>query len=132
MGSHWIRHDGREIHRTGRGWGFAEQRQLFRTEFVQLFHGGNLFGYYAYLSNTIIYHFDMGYEGVVDAPPGAAYMYDFLSGHWFYTSTTLFSYLYDFTLNAWVYYFPDTKNAGHYTTNPRYFVNLGTGAIFTM
>ena len=35
--------------------------------------GGNLFGYYTYLSNTIIYHFDMGYEGIVDAPPGAAY-----------------------------------------------------------
>jgi hypothetical protein len=89
-------------------------------------------GYYAYLSNTIIYHFDLGYEGIVDAPPSGAYMYDFLSGHWFYTSSALFPDLYDFTLNAWLYYFPNTKNPGHYTTNPRYFVNLGTGVIFTM
>jgi hypothetical protein len=96
------------------------------------FPTGNPFGYYAYLSNTIIYHVDMGYEGVVDAPPGAAYMYDFLSGHWLYTTSTLFPYLYDFTLKAWIYYFPNTKSPGHYTANPRYFVNLGTGTMFTM
>ena len=47
-------------------------------------------------------------------------------------STTLFPYLYDFTLNDWLYYFPDTKNPGHYTTNPRFFSNLTTGKIFSM
>jgi hypothetical protein len=91
-----------------------------------------LFGYYGYLSNTIIYHVDMGYEGIMDAPPGAAYMYDFLSGHWFFTSSTLFPDLYDFTLGEWLYYFPNTKNPGHYAANPRYFGILGTSAIFTM
>ena len=37
-----------------------------------------------------------------------------------------------FTLNTFIHYFPDTKNAGHYTTSPRYFVNLTTQKIFTM
>jgi hypothetical protein len=54
------------------------------------------------------------------------------SGHWFYSSPSLFPYLYDFTLTAWLYYFPATNNPGHYTTNPRYFSNLLTGKIFTM
>jgi hypothetical protein len=47
-------------------------------------------------------------------------------------SSSLFPYLYDFTLNTFIYYFPDTKNAGHYTTNSRYFSNLTTGMAFTM
>jgi hypothetical protein len=38
----------------------------------------------------------------------------------------------EFTLNTFMYYFLDTKNTGHYTTNPRYFSNLTTGKIFTM
>ena len=40
---------------------------------------------------------------------------------------------YEVSLGSGVYYqqFPDTKNAGHYTTNPRYFSNLTTGQIFT-
>ena len=111
---------------------FTGEAALGGAVYYLQFPDGNLFGYYAYLSNTIIYHFDMGYEGIVDAPPGGAYMYDFLSGHWLYTSTSLFPDLYDFTLNAWLYYFPDPKNTGHYTTGPRYFVNFGTGAIFSM
>lgn len=45
---------------------------------------------------------------------------------------SLFPYLYDFTLNAFLCYFPDTGNPCHYTTNPRYFANFGTGKIFTM
>ena len=60
------------------------------------------------------------------------YLWDLSSGHWWYTNSGLFPYLYDFTLNAWIYYFPDTKNAGHYTTSPRYFVNMTTGQIFAM
>ena len=45
---------------------------------------------------------------------------------------SLFPYLYDFTLNNWLYYFPATNNPGHYTTNPRYFSDLTTGKIITM
>ena len=90
------------------------------------------FGYYNFQFFPILYHYDMGFEAFIDGGNGAAYFYDFTSGHWWYTSPGLFPYLYDFTLNTWVFYFPDTKNPGHYTTNPRYFSNLATGTIFTM
>jgi hypothetical protein len=93
---------------------------------------GNLFGYYEYLSSSVLYHFDMGYEAFIPDSGGSIYFYDFASGHWWYSSPSLFPYVYDFTLNAWLYYFPDTKNPGHYTTNPRYFSNLNTGQIFQM
>jgi len=97
------------------------------------FLDSNLFGYFTYLTNGFIYHFDMGYE-YVDAVPSSstAYLWDLSSGHWWYASSSLFPYLYDFTLKAWLYYFPSTTNAGHYTTNPRYFSNLTTGKVFTM
>ena len=96
------------------------------------FAGGNLFGYYGYLSSSILYHQDMGYEAFIPSSGSSIYFYDFASAHWWYSSASLFPYLYDFTLNTFIYYFPDTKNAGHYTTNPRYFSNLTTGKIFTM
>ena len=91
-----------------------------------------LFGYYGYLSSSILYHQDMGYEAFVPSAGGSIYFYDFASGHWLYTSPSLFPYLYDFALKAWIYYFPSTANPGHYSTNPRYFSNLTTGQIFTM
>ena len=60
------------------------------------------------------------------------YFYDFTSGHFFYTSPTFpFPYLYDFSLNSVLYYYPNTTTAGHYTTNPRYFYNYATGKIIT-
>jgi hypothetical protein len=59
---------------------FAGEIALNSTVYYLQFPNGNTFGYYAYLSNTIVYHFDMGYEAIVDGPPSAAYLYDFLSG----------------------------------------------------
>ncbi len=96
------------------------------------FPDSNLFGYYEYLSSSILYHFDMGYEAFIPSTGGQIYFFDFASGHWWYSSPSLFPYLYDFTLNSFIYYFPDTKNPGHYSTNPRYFVNLTTQQIFTL
>ncbi len=96
------------------------------------FPDNNLFGYYNYVSSSIFYHYDLGYEAFIPGSASDIYLYDFKSSQWWYTSSTLFPYLYDFSLNAWIYYFQDTKNPGHYTTNPRYFVNLATQAIFTM
>jgi hypothetical protein len=93
---------------------------------------GNPFGYYGYLASGWIYHFDLGYEYVAPGNGPEVYIWDLSSGHWWYTNTSQFPYLYDFTLNAWIYYFPDTRNAGHYTTNPRYFANMSTNQIFTM
>jgi hypothetical protein len=96
------------------------------------FPDGNVFGYYNLTSFPILYHYDLGFEAFVDGGNGAAYLFDFASGHWFYTSSSLFPYLYDFTLKTWLYYFPSTTNPGHYTANPRYFSNLTTGKIINM
>jgi hypothetical protein len=112
---------------------FAGEVALGNGVYYLAFPDGNLFGYYGYLSGGWIYHFDMGYEYVDPASSGnAVYLWDDASGHWFYTSPALFPDLYDFTLGAWLYYFPSTTIAGHYTTNPRRFENLTTGQIFTM
>jgi hypothetical protein len=77
------------------------------------------------------------FSGVPDSPYqsasyGRVIVKHFGSGHRWYTSNTLFPYLYGFTLNTRIYYFPNAKGAGHYTTKPRYFSNLTTGMIFTM
>jgi uncharacterized repeat protein (TIGR02543 family) len=101
------------------------------VEYLQ-FPDSNVFGYYTFVASSIFYHYDMGYEAFVPGAASDVYLYDFTSSHWWYTSSTLFPYLYDFTLKTWVYYFPNTTNPGHYTTNPRYFSNLITGQIFTM
>jgi hypothetical protein len=104
--------------------------------YLQLAGSGNLFGFYSYLSDPrYIYHFDLLYEFVVDAANAAngVYLYDFASGHWWYTAPQFpFPYIYDFSLNTYLYYFPDTNRVGHYTTNPRYFSNLSTGQIITL
>jgi virginiamycin B lyase len=98
------------------------------------FPDNNLFGAYTYLPGSFIYHYDMGFEYVSPANDagGDVYFYDFTSGHWWYTGPALFPNLYDFTLAAWIYYFPDTSNPGHYTTNPRKFAYDTTHVIFTM
>jgi hypothetical protein len=100
------------------------------------FSNGNPFGYYSYDSGgNYIYHSDAGWEYYVDASDAnnGIYLYDFASGHWWYTSPTFpFPYLYDFTLGAVLYYYPDTTRTGHYTTSPRYFYDFGTDEIITL
>jgi hypothetical protein len=96
------------------------------------FPDGNLLGYYNFVASSIFYHYDMGYEAFIPGSIDDLYLYDFTSGHWWYTSNTSFPYLYDFTLKTWIYYFPNPASPGHYTTNPRYFSNLTTGQIFKM
>jgi len=100
------------------------------------FPNGTAFGYYSYLTDPrFIYHFDMGYEYWFDANNAdrGIFFYDFMSNHFFYTSPSFpFPYLYDFSLNTVLYYFPDSNRPGHYTTNPRYFYNFATGQIITM
>ncbi len=106
---------------------FAGEVPLSNGVFYLAIPNGNLFGYYSYLSDPhYIYHFDMGYEYVTDANDGngGTYMYDFASSHWWYTArqqSVPFPYIYDFSLKTTLYYEPDAKNAGHYTTKPRYF-----------
>ncbi len=111
---------------------FAGEDFLSGIVYYLQFPDSNLFGYYEYLSSSILYHFDMGYEAFIPGAGNQIYFYDFASGHWWYSSASLFPYLYDFTLNTFIYYFSNTTNPGHYTTAPRYFSNLTTGKIFTM
>jgi plastocyanin len=94
------------------------------------FPNGTPFGYYSYLSNqNFIYHIDLAFEYLLDANDvnHGIYFYDFASSSFFYTSPTLFPDLYDFSLNAWLYYLPDASNPGRYTNNPRWFFNFATG-----
>jgi hypothetical protein len=92
----------------------------------------NLFGYYSTQLYPIIYHYDMGFESVIDGGNGAVYFYDFATTHWWYTTSSLFPYMYDFTLQSWLYYFPATTDPGHYTSTPRYFSVIATGKIITL
>jgi hypothetical protein len=80
------------------------------------FPDGNLFGYYALLegsagtADSIFYHVDLGYEYVQPGgASGSVYLYDFASAHWWYSSSSLFPYFYDFTLSTWIYDFPNTR-----------------------
>ena len=115
---------------------FTGETALGNGVYYLQFPNGTPFGYYSYLTDPFwIYHFDMGYEYWFDANDGqnGIYFYDNASTHFFYTSPSFpFPYLYDFTLNTVLYYYPDTNNPGHYTTNPRYFYNFATGQIITM
>jgi probable HAF family extracellular repeat protein len=98
------------------------------------FANGTPFGYYSYLADQhYVYHIDMGYEYWFDANDGQGgiYFYDFTSNDFAYTSPSSFPYLYDFSLNAWLYYLPDVNNPGHYTHNPRWFYNFTTGQWIT-
>ncbi len=106
-------------------------------DFLQ-FQNGNLFGYYSFAqgsastANAWLFHADLGYEYVIPgSTAGAEYFYDLASKHWWFTSSSLFPYVYDFNLNSWLFYFANTQSAGRYSANPRYFSNLTTGMIIT-
>ena len=106
--------------------------------YYKQFASGVPFGYYNLVGSgysfPYFYHADLGTEYFFDAndSQGGAYLYDFASDTFFYTSASFpFPYLYDFTLNSVLYYYPDTTNPGHYTSGPRYFYDFATGAIIT-
>jgi uncharacterized repeat protein (TIGR01451 family) len=113
---------------------FAGEVSLGSGVYYLTFPNNTLFGYYEYLAGSFIYHFDMGFEYVFPAndASGDVYFWDNTSGHWWYTGPALFPNLYDFTLGAWIYYFTDPSNPGHYTTNPRKFAYDATHVTFTM
>ncbi len=114
---------------------FGGEAALDNGVYYLAFSTGNPFGYYSYLDDArYIYHFDLGYEYWFDAADGkdGIYFYDFASGGFFYTGPGFpFPYLYDFTLNTVLYYYPDGGSAGHYTGNPRYFFDFGTNKVIT-
>ena len=115
---------------------FNGETALSNGVYYLAFSDGTPFGYYSYLANpSDLYHFDLGYEYVIDANDGkdGVYFYDFASNDFFYTSPTFpFPYLYDFGLNSVVYYYPDPNNPGRYNTDGiRYFYVFNTGRIIT-
>ena len=115
---------------------FAGETALTNGVYYLSFASGNPFGYYGYLTDPrYLYHFDLGYEYWFDAADGkdGIYFYDFASKGFFYTSPTFpFPYLYDFSLNSVVYYYPDPNNAGRYNTDGvRYFYVFSTGQIIS-
>ena len=115
---------------------FTGEVALANSVYYLQFANGTPFGYYSFLSDPrYIYHFDLGYEYIFDAADGknGVYFYDFKSNTFFYTNPTFpFPYLYDFTLNSVVYYYPDPNNAGRYNTNGvRYFYVFNTGKIIS-
>ena len=103
------------------------------------FSNGNPFGYYNVEGDSYtfpyMFHADLGMEYFFDAQDGngGAYLYDFTSGTFFYTSPNFpFPYLYDFSLNTVLYYYPDPNNEGRYNTEGvRYFYRFNTGEIFS-
>lgn len=97
------------------------------------FPDGNPFGYYTFAGSGWIDHADMGYEYYIDAQDAAdgVYFFDFSSGGFWYTTPALFPYLFDFSLNSWLYYYADPNNPGHYTSNPRTFYNYATAQVIT-
>ena len=98
------------------------------------FANGAPFGYYNLSGNgysfPYVFHADLGMEYFIDAEDGqgGAYLYDFASSDFFYTSPKYaWPYLYDFNLNTVLYYYPDPNNPGHYNTDGiRYFYDFAT------
>jgi streptogramin lyase len=115
---------------------FNGENALSNGVYYLQFPSGNVFGYYSYLTDPrYIYHQDLGYAFVADANDGKSgiYLYDFASGHWWYTSPAFsFPYLYDFSRSTVLYYYPDSTKSGRYTANPRYFYDFAAGAIVTL
>ena len=113
---------------------FTYQAALNYDVYYLSFANGNIFGYYNFSPTPgYLYHLDLGPEYFVDANDGkqGLYLYDFRSSGWFYTSPTFgFPYLYDFSLQSVVYYFPDPSNPGRYNTDGvRFFYDFATGTV---
>jgi predicted lipoprotein with Yx(FWY)xxD motif len=114
---------------------FAGEAALSNGVFYLALPNGTPFGYYSYLTDSnYIFHFDAGYEYVVDANDGGGvYLYDFTSSHWWYTGRSYpFPYVYDFSLGALIYYYATSSDPQHYSASPRYFYNFTASAIISM
>lgn len=94
---------------------------------------GQCFGYYNKLYFPgWFYHQDMGWEFFTDANDGVGggYLYDSASQHTWYTSPMTFPYLYDQTLQSWLYYL--RVDSCRYSSNPRWFYDFATNQWITM
>ena len=87
------------------------------------FADGQEFGYYNYLYYPFLYQTNLGYEYAIPSSGSDAgiYLYDFKLQTFFFTSPTLWPYLYNFNENGFDYYFTNT-------TNPRVFYSYATNS----
>ena len=115
---------------------FAGEAALGNGAYYLSLPNGNPFGYYSYMTDSnYIFHFDAGYEYVIDANDGngGVYLYDFASGDWWYTGRSYpFPYVYDFKLSALLYYYPDNNQPGRYDASPRWFYNFTASKIIAV
>ena len=112
---------------------FGGEAALANGVYYLTFGDGVPFGYYSYAYFPYLYHFDAGFLYFIDANDGGngAFLYDFTSASFWYSSPADWPYVYDFGLNSWLYYYPNQADTTHYTTNPRYFYDFNTSAIIT-
>ena len=81
------------------------------------------FGYYTTLGYPLVYEYSLGYEYVFPGGSGV-YLFDYKSGHFFYTQNSYYPFVYDFTLGTYLYYYPGNGN-------PRYFYDYGTSKVIS-
>jgi len=84
------------------------------------------FGYYSPIAYPLLYHYNLGYEYVFDAGNGGAYLFDYKSGHFWYTQASYYPFIYDFTLGTYLYYYTSNANGA-----PRYFYDYGTNQVIS-
>jgi len=81
------------------------------------------FGHYTYATYPLVYQYYLGYEYAFPTS-GGVYLYDYSSGHFWYTQSSYFPFIYDFGLNTFIYYYQ--ANTPH-----RHFYDFGTNTIIT-
>ena len=81
------------------------------------------FGYYNYASYPLVYEFNLGYEYAFTGG-GGVYLYDYTSGHFWYTQGSYFPFVYDFSLGTYLYYYQSSGSK-------RYFYDYGTNKVIS-
>jgi len=81
------------------------------------------YGYYNYSAYPTVYEFNLGYQYVFPAGAGV-YLYDYKSGHFWYTQSNYFPFVYDFSLGTFLYYYEGNGN-------PRYFYDYATNKVIS-
>ena len=92
------------------------------------------FGYYSFDPNpNYVNSFDLGTEYAYDPMDGEGgiYFYDFTSTHTFYTSPSLYPYLYDYSLGSYLYFFANMNTTAPASSSPRTFYNFNTDKYVT-
>ena len=103
---------------------FFKNEAILTGDFAYLkFASGQEFGYYSYLFYPYLYQTNLGFEYAIPSSgtDSGIYLYDFKLQTFFFTSPTLWPYLYNFNESAYDYYFTNT-------TNPRVFYSFKTNS----